>query len=367
VPEGYVVGSFTTRKGAEGETLGTSQKVVRDAGDPDQITHIPDPKAVKFTTTVFNGERRVERQWVREERDAEAKAKLWKEYAEELLRPITPASLLEPLPPRLVLPENYCAVYPIGDYHVGMLAWGLETRNDNWDLKIAEQMLARAAENLMRGAPPSDSCVLAFMGDFVHFDGYKPVTPGHGHLLDADSRFGKVGRVAIRIIRHIIAAARRYHKKVHVIFLRGNHDESVAELINMFLAEFYADDPDVSVDVSPSYFRYFEYGQNLLGFTHGDKTKPERMPMIMAADMREAWGRTKHRLIFTGHVHHESRKDHYGVAIETVPVLIPNDAFAANAGYRSARAMQVIVLDREHGEDQRHTFNADRFYRSHEQ
>jgi hypothetical protein len=84
----------------------------------------------------------------------------------------------------------------------------------------------------------------------------------------------------------------------------------------------------------------------------------------MAADMREAWGRTKHRLVLTGHVHHESRKDRFGVAIETVPVLIPNDAYSANAGYRSARAMQVIVLDREFGEDQRHTFNADRFYRS---
>ena len=100
-----------------------------------------------------------------------------------------------------------------------------------------------------------------------------------------------------------------------------------------------------------------------MGFAHGDKLKPARMPMVMANDMAEAWGRCSERIVFTGHVHHESRSDEYGVALETVPVIIPNDAYAAGAGYRSRRAMQVIIFDREFGEIERHTYNPARFYR----
>lgn len=363
IPNGYKVKDVKTAYDAHGEIKGQTVRVAEGDNDADQTQEINSRLTIKETTTLYKaGE--VSLTWVKRSVEEEKKATLWAEYAAELIKPIDPASLLEPLPARVLPPENLCAVYPIGDYHVGMMAWGLETRSDNWDIKLAEQLLARAAESLMRGAPPSEQCVLAFMGDFVHFDGYRPETPAHKNLVDADTRFGKVGRVAIRIVRHIIAAARRYHDKVHVVFLGGNHDPAVAELINVFLGEFYCDDPQVTVDMSPSYFRYFEYGQNLLGFAHGDKCKKERMPMIMAADMREAWGRTKHRLILTGHVHHESRSDNYGVAIETVPVLIPNDAYSASAGYRATRAMQVLVLDREFGEDQRHTFNAERFYRS---
>lgn len=363
VPDGYKISEFVTRTDKEGETSGQTQRVKKDGGDRDDFVHVPNPRSIKFTTTTFDGSGRVERQWVREQADLEEREKLWKAYAEELIRPLD-TTLCEPIAPISHAAQDFCAVYPIGDYHIGMMAWGLETRSDNYDIKIAEQLLAHSCAHLMQGAPASEQCVLAFMGDFVHFDSFRPETPAHKHLLDADTRFGKVGRVAVRIIRHIIAAARKYHKNVHVVFLRGNHDPAVAELINIFLGEMYEDVPNVTVDLSPSYFRYYEWGKNLWMFAHGDKTKPDNMPMIMASHQPEAWGRTTQRVVFTGHVHHESRKDIRGVAVEKVPVIIPNDAYAADAGYHSRRAMQVVIFDREFGEDQRHTFNPERFYRT---
>lgn len=366
VPPGYVIKSFTTMTCRDGDVR-TSQKVGKEGGDRDDFPYVPDPKAVKFTTTNFDSSRRVTSQWVREEKDQVEKAKLWKDYAEALLEPVLFTPLCdrhdEAVSTALVKAKDQCAVYPIGDYHVGMMAWGAETRSDNYDLKIAESLLQEAAETLMDAAPPCETAVVAFMGDFVHFDSFKPVTPAHGHLLDADSRFGKVGRTAMRIVRHIIAAARRRHRHVHVIFLRGNHDPAVAELINMFLGMFYEGEPGITIDTSPSYFRYYEFGKNLMGFAHGDKLKPDRMPMVMANDMAEAWGRCPERVIFTGHVHHKSADDKSGVGVETVPVLIPNDAYAADAGYRSRRRMEVVVFDREFGESERHVYNPVRFYR----
>lgn len=362
VPEGYTVAEYTIRTSKDGDITGRTQKAKKGGSELEHFTRVPDPRTVKFTTTVVNGEGLVERQWFREEADKEEKQRLWAEYANELLAPVKFPDKELVSPDRAF--QDLLAVYPIGDYHTGMMAWALETLDENFDSKVSERLLPEATAHLLAGAPASKQCILAFMGDFTHYDGLRPETPKHKNLLDTDSRFFKVGRLSIRIVRQIIAAARQRHEKVHVIFLPGNHDESVAELINAFLVEFYVDDANVTIDPSPAVFRYFEWGNNLFGFHHGDKTKPERMPMVMANDMRASWGRCENRYIFTGHVHHKSMaKDESGVSRETVPVLIPNDAHSANAGYRNARQMQVVIYDRHYGEEQRHTFNAERFFK----
>jgi hypothetical protein len=361
IPAGYKLIGMSTTRDKDGNVLRTTEAVGVDKlmdGPPIVL----DAPISRMTSVVAGGV--VERQYIQQVVKDEEKAKLWKAYAEELLKPVLYMPVRDIVGPEpLVAAKDQLAVYPIGDYHVGMMAWGAETRSDNHDLKTSEVLLQEAAETLMDAAPPCETAVLAFMGDFVHFDSFRPETPMHKHLLDTDSRFGKVGTTAMRVVRHVIAAARRRHRHVHVIWLRGNHDESVAELIKMFLGMFYEGEQGITVDTGPSYFSFYEFGKNLMGFAHGDKLKPARMPMVMANDMAEAWGRCPERIIFTGHVHHESRSDEYGVALETVPVIIPNDAYATNAGYRSRRAMQVIIFDREYGELERHTYNPARYYR----
>ena len=365
-PDGYKVKAVTTRYDEHGDARGQSVKVVEDGGDPDRVTHIVDPKFVSKTTTLFDANRRVERQWVMEKPDLVKRDDAWRRFAEELGRRVEPAPLI--LAPDEV-DEDTCAVYPIGDHHVGMLAWAIETRSDSYDLRISEGLLDKAAGYLMQAAPASGQAVIAFMGDFLHFDGFKPLTPQSGHVLDADSRFPKVARTAIRMVRHTIEAALRRHGKVHVIWEIGNHDPVNSILMMELLANVYANNRRVTVDTHPGHFHYYEWHRNLIGTTHGDTVKLDKLPLIMAADMPEAWGRTEHRFWLTGHVHHGSQqvfggKDYTGASVETVPVLIPNDAYSANAGYRNRRQMQVLVLDREYGEVSRHSFNATRFHRS---
>lgn len=361
VPDGFTVKQITTRYDRHGGTVGQSVQVAKAGADPESVVSLPDPKKIVKTSTLYNGDGRVTAQWVLEKPEDAEREKLWRLFAEELGRKVAPA---EPIARPAVTDADTCAVYPIGDHHVGMLAWAIETRSDSYDLKVSEGLLSSAAGYLMAAAPASDQAVIAVMGDFLHFDGFKPLTPQSGHVLDADSRFPKVGRTAIRMVRHTIEAALRRHRNVHVIWEIGNHDPVTSILMMELLANVYADNPRLTVDTHPGHFHYFQWGSNLIGTTHGDNVKSDKLPLIMAADMPAAWGSTEHRLWLTGHVHHESRKDYAGVAVESVAVLIPNDAYAANAGYRSRRQMQVLVLDREHGEVERHTFNAARFNRS---
>lgn len=361
VPAGYKVGQITTRYDSHGEIAGQSVQV-RQAGLFDPVESVPDPKKIVKTSTLFDRDGQITAQWVMTKPEDVQRERLWREFADDLSKKIERA---DEIPMPRVSFDEALAVYPVGDHHVGMLAWAIETRDDSYDLKTSERMLSQAAQYLMRAAAPAKKALICIMGDFVHFDGFRPETPTNKHLLDADSRFPKVARTARRMVRHLIEAALNYHETVHVIWEPGNHDPVSSIWLMELLDAVFENNPRVVIDTHPGKFHYYEYGRNLVMTHHGDqRIKPTDLPLIMAADMPEAWGRTDHRLILTGHVHHESRKDMRGAIFETVPVLIPNDAYAANAGYRSRRAMQVIILDAIDGEVERHTFNAKRFNRS---
>ncbi|MGL5566012.1 MAG: winged helix-turn-helix domain-containing protein, partial [Plesiomonas sp.] len=123
------------------------------------------------------------------------------------------------------------------------------------------------------------------------------------------------------------------------------------------LANAYENEPRVTIDDSPSVFNYVEFGKVLIGAHHGHTAKAEKLAGVMAADMPEAWGRTKHRTWMTGHIHHASTKEYPGVYVESFATLAAKDAYAASGGWRSRRNTQCIVFHREFGEVERHTID----------
>jgi hypothetical protein len=76
----------------------------------------------------------------------------------------------------------------------------------------------------------------------------------------------------------------------------------------------------------------------------------EVLPGVMAADRPEAWGRTRHRFWWLGHVHHQAVKELAGVVCESWNTLAANDAYGHSGGWRSRQRMSCVVLHREHGE-----------------
>jgi len=328
----------------------------RNEGDTVQL---PDPKRITKTSRLFDQTGAVVQQWVTEKADEATREALWREcaigVAAEVRRakPVTRG--------RHAVSADTLAVYPVGDHHVGMLAWSEETGGESYDLARSEQLLADASQRLIEVCPPSEQALIAFLGDFLHYDSYAAVTPAHNNLLDADGRFPKMVRTAVRMVRHMISAALARHQNVRVIFEKGNHDPATAAFMTVLLGVLYENEPRVSVDTSPQHFHYFEFGRVLIGTHHGDKAKPQQLPAIMATDMAEAWGRTSYRVWLTGHVHHEAVKEYPGCHVETLGVLPPADAYAASNGYRSRQSMKAIVFHREHGEVERHTVNPGMF------
>jgi len=323
------------------------------------MTHtVPDGYEVKGVSTYYNRDGKPIGQWVKSAVDNKRQMEIFQEavagFCDQIER-VAPMAAPE------FANSDLMTVYPVGDHHLGMLSWREETGAD-YDLKIGERLLTEAMRHLVACAPASGTAVIAIIGDFLHTDGFAAVTPQHGNLLDADSRYPKMVRVAIRCARKMIDMALAKHERVHVIVEIGNHDMSSAVFLAACLSALYENEPRVVVDDSPAKFHYFRFGKVLLGTHHGDTVKPDKLGMVMAADRPKEWGETEFRYWFIGHIHHKSAKsfdgqEFTGCIVESLGILPPADAYAAGRGYRSARVMKAITYSRNHGEASRTTVN----------
>ncbi len=244
-------------------------------------------------------------------------------------------------------------MYPFGDPHFGQYSWAQEAGED-FDLRIAERLTLGAVDNLVARAPQAGTAIILPLGDALHANDQRNVTPGHGHQLDVDSRYSRVLLVIIAAYRRVVLRALEKHRRGIVRCVRGNHDPQAIWALTVALAAYFHDEPRVTVDLSPADHWFYRFGSVLIGATHGDKTKHETLGQVMATDRPQDWGATKHRYWYTGHVHHQTVKEFPGVVCESFRTLAAKDAYAASHGYRAGRDMLCIVHHREHGEIERH-------------
>lgn len=358
VPDGFVLRGQSALVGKDGKTQLRWDKTKQSGMDPEDAPQLPGGHVVSMAK-LHDSEGRVVNYWTREELEKATRERQWRDFAVALAQ--ENEAKWKPLRRDLRRDNiNTMATYLIGDHHIGMLAWGEETLSANYDIPIAEQLLKGAIDHLAVCAGDAKEALVIFMGDLMHYDGLTAETPTGAHRLDPDSRYGKMVRATIRCVRHVIGRALDQHETVRVIVEIGNHDLSSMVFLAEMLANFYENEPRVIVDTSPAHFHYVEFGKCLIGSHHGHmRKKLPDLPLIMATDEPEAWGRTTYRYFWTGHIHHDKALGdaNGGCRAEAVRVMAPTDAWASQAGYRSMREMKAVVYDARYGEVARYTVN----------
>lgn len=264
---------------------------------------------------------------------------------------------LPPIPPPQAANADLANIFGIPDLHMGQLSWGRETGGSDYDTKIATATIKSTFGRLAANSPEASVGVILGLGDNSHTDGYKNVTPQSGHALDADGRYPVILRATIDTFAHAVATILPRHDQVLVRVLPGNHDPQAAIAVSIALEERYRNEPRVTVDSNPGAYWWWEWGACFIGAHHGDKAKMRDLPMTMAARNPEAWGRTRFRHIYTGHIHHESAIEVGGVVVESFRAVAALDAYNAGAGYTSGRSLKSITLHKEAGEVGRQTVN----------
>ena len=275
--------------------------------------------------TVHRTPKGVVQVWERQNPDAEALLAALREAVEAMRAEIKPAPAV---PFRARVQAQLLNCYVITDYHLGAMAWGEETGAD-WDMKIAEDLLVNWFAAAIALAPDADTGVFAQLGDFLHWDGLEAVTPTSRHVLDADSRFQKMVRVAIAVIRRVMAMLLEKHRRVVLLMAEGNHDLASSAWLRELFAALYVDEPRVEVITRPDPYYCVEWGDTSLFFHHGHKKKLSALETVFIAKFREVFGRTRHSYAHTGHLHHDRVEETNTMRMEQHRTLAAPDSHAS--------------------------------------
>ncbi len=251
-----------------------------------------------------------------------------------------------PIPAPKHTSADLLTLYPLFDVHLGMRAWGEETGGDDYDIRLSASDLHMAVGNVMALSPDSEEAILLIGGDFFHGDDNTNQTPRSGHPLDVDGRHFKVLDTGIEVVAGTIDRIAAKHRRVKVRVLRGNHDEHSHMVLTLALAQRYRGHDRIVVDKSPRDIFMHQWGKCLIAAHHGDKAKPERLAMILA-EICPFWSESPHRIVFTGHKHHQQSNDFPGIIWEQLRAFCPPDAYGAQ--FAPKRAMHALTFNRRTG------------------
>lgn len=342
---GYRITRLSTQEDADGEVL---KRYIQQKPEPGDEFEIPPGHIIKGESALVDPSGRVIQKWVKTkigELDpiqlGENLKKLFEGY-EPCANPI--------LMPKAIFEEDLLTLLPCNDWHIGLYAWGKETEA-NWDLALAEKVIGEAVVDTLNRTVPSGTCVVLVGGDLLHADNSENKTAKSGNVLQVDGRYQKVMGVATRMLVKTVESALYRHKKVVVRVLPGNHDEHSAVAVAYFMAAWFRNEPRVTVDLDPSLFWWYRFGNVLLGATHGHTVKATKMPEIMAHRRAKDWGETRHRFVHCFHVHHKERlaTEGAGVVTEIHQAPVPQDAWHFGAGFLSGRSIKAITYHRQFG------------------
>jgi hypothetical protein len=341
---GLVVKSVTEDVNEDGTV---TRRHIKQGPEKAEADPLPDGHTVKGVSRYEDGQGNIIGQWVKTERNKPDPLEIAKAIFEEF-------DGIKVKKPRIDVPrhntEDQLAFYPISDWHLGMMAWGKETVED-WDLDISVKAIRATMAEVIARTQTANTAIVLSAGDMIHSDSNKNMTSKSGNILDVDGRYQKVMRAACELMLDVVLMALQKHKKVIVRVLPGNHDEHACVVVTAFLAGVFRDHPRVEIDLDPSNFFVYPFGDCLIAVTHGHTIKPEKFQTFVSSNWRELWGKAKHVHGFVGHLHHVKRiaDEVSGMVIEQLPAPIPPDAWHFGAGFISGRAIASFSFHAKDG------------------
>jgi hypothetical protein len=246
--------------------------------------------------------------------------------------------------------DGHLLVVDPADVHIQKLATVFET-GDEYNSQIACQRVREGVEGLIQKAKGFNIDKILFVGgnDILHTDNAKKTTTS-GTFQDVDSNWYTAFAVAkglyIEVIDRLLEVA-----DVHFVHNPSNHDWMLGTLLADVIQTYYKDCSNITFDCDLRHRKYFKYGRNLIGTTHGDGAKNDILPILMATEEPIMWSETKFRYYFTHHVHHKVSKDYIGVTVEALRSPSGTDGWHSKSGYCNVlKAVEGFIHHPEYGQ-----------------
>ena len=263
---------------------------------------------------------------------------------------------------KIELPDNNLekdctVVINLADLHLGKLVSEHET-GERYNIDIAKERFLTCIKHL---AFKSYQCygikkfILSSLGDTLHTDTVKSTTTS-GTYVESDTRASKVFEVALEVLTESIDILKQFADEVEFININGNHCELSEHHLGIALKAYYRNDEKVKINAEPKVRKSILVGDNLLSWTHGD-TNMNTLPLTIATEVSELWGKSKFRLIQLGHLHGTKKKvfqaedEFNGVIVRHFSSLSGTDSWHNKNNYigNQKRGTALVFSDKEIG------------------
>lgn len=259
----------------------------------------------------------------------------------------------EPIKREIPQDGNLLVIDP-ADIHIGKLASSFETGED-YNNQIAVKRVLEGVDGIISKSSGFniDKIIFVAGNDVLHVDSPRRTTTS-GTPQDTDGmwydNFLIAKKLYIDVIDKLIQIA-----DVHFMYNPSNHDYTHGFFLADSIKSWYKDCQNVTFDVSINHRKYYTYGTSLIGTTHGDGAKWQDLGKLAAVESPD-WSNTKHRYVYTHHVHHKIVKDDIGVTIESLRSPSGTDGWHHRNGYQHApKAVEGFIHSKDHGQVARFT------------
>lgn len=274
-------------------------------------------------------------------------------------------------------------VIDLSDVHFLKLCVASET-GYTYNREVARHRVIEGTKSLLRLSKPFDVGRILFVlgNDILHTDGPRNTTTS-GTPQDTDgSIFQGFSDAQSAMVGAIEEAAKI--AEVDLLHVPSNHDWVLGWALSQCLAAWFKDHPAVNASdysMSEVHRKYYRYGGNLIGLSHGDGAKEEKLYALMVSEARAHISECQNLYWILHHIHHKDRKrrgvdvfltekDHTGMTahhfgsntpegahanIEYVRSPSAPDGWHHRNGYINRQAVECFVFDPQDGQKVRLT------------
>lgn len=212
---------------------------------------------------------------------------------------------------------------PLFDQHFGI--------NDSNDYKDTQDKINRLIVSRIW-----EQIVITIGSDMLHHDNFQNKTVSgteiqHVCMVAAWDE-------ALKFYRPIIEKAIRQSNETKVIYVPGNHDQSLSWSFTKMLEAMY---PQVKFDTDLQERKAHSFSKVFIGYAHGDKGA-KRLPRLFPVEYPKEWANAKTRELHAGHIHHEVTKDEFGLTMRSMSTRARTDSWHRDNGYVGAHKRFMV-------------------------
>ena len=246
--------------------------------------------------------------------------------------------------------EGHLLVIDPADVHIGKLASAFET-GEEYNSQIAVQRVHEGVQGILDKANGFNIDKVLFVGgnDILHIDTPdRKTTSGTpqdtcGMWYD---NFMIAKNLYVDILEKLVSVA-----DVHFVFNPSNHDYTNGFFLADVIKTHFRNCKNITFDCSISHRKYYSYGKNLIGTTHGDGARQQDLGSLMSIEAKDLWAYAEHRYYYTHHVHHKTAKDFINVTVESLRSPSAADSWHDRNGYKGApKAIEGYIHHKDFGQ-----------------